>query len=54
MDLQPNPLSAMAMIANEPVRLVDARKAVCNGGSSLSPVFSPSPFPPCHPGGVRR
>lgn len=32
MDLQPNPLSAMAMIANEPVRLVHARKAVCDGG----------------------
>ncbi|KAK2461920.1 hypothetical protein APHAL10511_006383 [Amanita phalloides] len=32
MDLQPNPLSAMALIANEPVRLVPNRKAVCDGG----------------------
>ncbi len=40
MDLQPNPLSAMAMIANEPVRLVHARKAVCDGGSSYSRLLS--------------
>ncbi|KAF8274086.1 zinc-finger domain-containing protein [Lactarius quietus] len=33
MDLQPNPLSAMELLANEPVRLVHARKAVCDGGS---------------------
>jgi len=32
MDLQPNPLSAMGLIANEPVRLVHARKAICDGG----------------------
>ncbi|KIK70971.1 hypothetical protein GYMLUDRAFT_235364 [Collybiopsis luxurians FD-317 M1] len=33
MELQPNPLSAMALIAEEPIRLVDGRKAVCDGGS---------------------
>jgi len=32
MELQPNPLSAMEMIANEPIRLVHGRKAVCDGG----------------------
>ncbi|KAF9056153.1 hypothetical protein BJ165DRAFT_1431260 [Panaeolus papilionaceus] len=32
MDLQPNPLSAMDMIAQEPIRLVHGRKAVCDGG----------------------
>jgi len=32
MELQPNPLSAMELIANEPIRLVDGRKAVCDGG----------------------
>lgn len=34
MDLQPNPLSAMDMIAQEPIRLVHGRKAVCDGGTS--------------------
>ncbi|KAG5647981.1 hypothetical protein DXG03_007015 [Asterophora parasitica] len=33
MELQPNPLNAMELIANEPVRLVDGRKAVCDGGA---------------------
>jgi len=32
MDLQPQPLSAMEMIANEPIRLVNGRRAVCDGG----------------------
>ncbi|KAF7969041.1 hypothetical protein HWV62_28435 [Athelia sp. TMB] len=32
MDLQPQPLSAMEMVNNEPIRLVDGRKAVCDGG----------------------
>ncbi|KIO30853.1 hypothetical protein M407DRAFT_242073 [Tulasnella calospora MUT 4182] len=32
MSLQPQPLSAMEMIAKEPVRLVHGRKAVCDGG----------------------
>ncbi|KAG6900130.1 hypothetical protein C0993_002475 [Termitomyces sp. T159_Od127] len=32
LELQPNPLSAMELIANEPVRLVYGRKAVCDGG----------------------
>jgi NADH dehydrogenase (ubiquinone) Fe-S protein 6 len=31
-ELQPNPLSAQAMIAEEPVRLVHGRKAACDGG----------------------
>ncbi|KNZ73444.1 Lactobacillus shifted protein [Termitomyces sp. J132] len=31
-ELQPTPLSAMELIANEPVRLVHGRKAVCDGG----------------------
>lgn len=31
-DLQPNPLSAMKLIANEPIRLVHGRKAACDGG----------------------
>lgn len=32
MDLQPNPLSAMELIASEPARFVQGRKAVCDGG----------------------
>jgi len=32
MELQPNPLSAMGLVSNEPIRLVDGRKAVCDGG----------------------
>jgi len=35
MELQPNPLSAMGLIANEPVRIVHGRKAVCDGGPVL-------------------
>ncbi|KAI0778206.1 ubiquinone oxidoreductase 20 kd subunit [Trametes elegans] len=31
-ELQPNPLSAMEMIAQEPIRVVQGRKAVCDGG----------------------
>ncbi|KXN90031.1 Lactobacillus shifted protein [Leucoagaricus sp. SymC.cos] len=31
-ELQPNPLSAMELISNEPVRIVHGRKAVCDGG----------------------
>jgi NADH dehydrogenase (ubiquinone) Fe-S protein 6 len=34
MELQPNPLSAMELLANEPVRVVHGRKAVCDGGKS--------------------
>lgn len=33
LELQPQPLSAMAMIAEEPVRIVKGRKAVCDGGA---------------------
>jgi NADH dehydrogenase (ubiquinone) Fe-S protein 6 len=36
MDLQPNPLSAMELIAKEPIRLVHGRKAVCDGGIYMS------------------
>ncbi|GLB36143.1 putative zinc-finger domain containing protein [Lyophyllum shimeji] len=32
MEFQPNPPSAMELIAREPVRLVHGRKAVCDGG----------------------
>ncbi|EIW64654.1 uncharacterized protein TRAVEDRAFT_42061 [Trametes versicolor FP-101664 SS1] len=32
MELQPNPLSAMEMISREPIRVVNGRKAVCDGG----------------------
>ncbi|PWN25281.1 hypothetical protein BDZ90DRAFT_234128 [Jaminaea rosea] len=31
-EMQPMPLSAMAMIAKEPIRLVQGRKAMCDGG----------------------
>jgi len=34
MELQPNPLSAMELVANEPVRVVHSRKAICDGGKS--------------------
>lgn len=33
MDLQPNPLSAMEMVAREPIRLVRGRTAACDGGT---------------------
>ncbi|TFY54772.1 hypothetical protein EVJ58_g8658 [Rhodofomes roseus] len=32
MELQPNPPSALQMIADEPIRVVHGRKAVCDGG----------------------
>lgn len=32
MEFQPNPLSAMELVSREPVRLVDGRRAVCDGG----------------------
>ncbi len=35
METQPAPLSAMQLISEEPIRLVDGRKAVCDGGASL-------------------
>ncbi|KAI0825113.1 zinc-finger domain-containing protein [Trametes gibbosa] len=35
MELQPNPLSAMEMISQEPIRVVNGRKAVCDGGGPL-------------------
>lgn len=38
MELQPNPLSAMEMVANEPIRVVHGRKAVCDGGTCMRPV----------------
>ncbi|KIY72829.1 hypothetical protein CYLTODRAFT_8633 [Cylindrobasidium torrendii FP15055 ss-10] len=30
---QPNPLSAMQLVDNEPIRIVHGRKAVCDGGN---------------------
>lgn len=36
MELQPNPLSAMKLIAGESVRQVHGRKAVCDGGGGMS------------------
>lgn len=33
-ELQPQPLSAMEMIQREPIRLVQSRIAVCDGGES--------------------
>ena len=44
MDLQPNPLSAMELIAKEPIRLVHGRKAVCDGGMLYAPCVSPVTF----------
>jgi hypothetical protein len=35
MELQPNPLSAMALINDVPVNMVHARRAVCDGGAHL-------------------
>jgi NADH dehydrogenase (ubiquinone) Fe-S protein 6 len=35
MELQPNPLSAMALINDVPVNMVHARRAVCDGGAYL-------------------
>ncbi|THH11112.1 hypothetical protein EW145_g867 [Phellinidium pouzarii] len=32
LELQPQPLSAMEMIAQEPVRMIHGRKAECDGG----------------------
>lgn len=34
LEFQPQPLSAMEMIAAEPIRLVHGRRAVCDGGQS--------------------
>lgn len=42
MELQPNPLSAMELVANEPIRLVNGRRAVCDGGAYDPP---PGGFP---------
>ena len=44
MELQPNPPSAMQMVAEEPIRVVHGRKAVCDGGApSRIPHLSPAP-----------
>ncbi|OJA21510.1 hypothetical protein AZE42_05112 [Rhizopogon vesiculosus] len=32
LELQPNPLSPMELIQNEPIRVVHGRKAICDGG----------------------
>ncbi|PPQ80814.1 hypothetical protein CVT25_001939 [Psilocybe cyanescens] len=36
MEFQPNPLSAMELISEEPIRLVQGRKASCDGDSLRS------------------
>ncbi|KAJ6519810.1 hypothetical protein C8R45DRAFT_952790 [Mycena sanguinolenta] len=36
MQLQPNPLSAMTLINDVPVTMVDGRRAVCDGGGHSS------------------
>lgn len=46
MQLQPQPLSAMEMIANEPIRLSKTRIAACDGGAYR--IF-PLPRPPLSP-----
>jgi NADH dehydrogenase (ubiquinone) Fe-S protein 6 len=33
--LQPNPLSAMEMVHRDPIRLVDGRRATCDGGENF-------------------
>lgn len=38
MELQPNPLSAMELVANEPIRVVHGRKAACDGGEYMQDV----------------
>ena len=35
LDLQPNAPSAMGMVAEDPIRLVDGRRASCDGGKLL-------------------
>ncbi|GJE86130.1 zinc-finger domain-containing protein [Phanerochaete sordida] len=42
MELQPNPPSAMQMVAEEPIRVVHGRKAVCDGG--VGPLGHPKIF----------
>ncbi|KAI5124701.1 hypothetical protein M0805_004307 [Coniferiporia weirii] len=42
LDLQPQPLSAMEMIAQEPVHMVHGRKAECDGGDG--PLGHPKVF----------
>lgn len=40
LELQPNAPSAMGMVAEDPVRLVDGRKASCDGGELPPPGFN--------------
>lgn len=42
--LQPQPISAMAMVAEDPVRLVPGRKATCDGGRSTTLLIIPEEF----------
>ena len=37
LDLQPNAQSAMGMVAEDPIRLVDGRRASCDGGELSAP-----------------
>jgi NADH dehydrogenase (ubiquinone) Fe-S protein 6 len=48
MELQPNPLSAMELLANEPVLLVDGRRAICDGGGSTQLRHGDSDVRPNH------
>jgi len=40
LDLQPNAPSAMGMVAEDPIRLVDGRRASCDGGKLRCPARS--------------
>jgi len=42
LEFQPQPLSAMEMIHDEPIRIVHGRKAVCDGG--IGPLGHPKVF----------
>ncbi|KAK4685615.1 NADH dehydrogenase (ubiquinone) Fe-S protein 6, partial [Tremellales sp. Uapishka_1] len=42
LDLQPNSLSAMGMVAEDPIRIVNGRKATCDGG--LGPLGHPKVY----------
>lgn len=44
MELQPAPLSAMELIAEEPIRVVHGRKASCDGGACA--LFTPNALRP--------
>jgi exopolysaccharide biosynthesis predicted pyruvyltransferase EpsI len=39
MDLQPNPLPAIELIAKVPVKMVHSRKISCDGGGNLGMIY---------------